>query len=163
MRQIAAEVGVQAGALYNYTPDKQTLLFDLLNGHMDELLAARSESAVQTDPLRRLEEFVRLHIRFHHVRGEAVFISYMELRNLTSANFQIIESKRRAYESDLQKILEQGVQEKVFKLVDPKISTLAVIAMLTGVNTWFKEDGRLSLDEIEEIYLGMVMNAVART
>ena len=26
MRQIAAEVGIQAGALYNYTPDKQTLL-----------------------------------------------------------------------------------------------------------------------------------------
>ena len=30
MRAIAAEVGVQAGALYNYTPDKQSLLFDLM-------------------------------------------------------------------------------------------------------------------------------------
>ena len=40
MRQIAAEVGVQAGALYLYTPDKQTLLFDLMREHMDELLAA---------------------------------------------------------------------------------------------------------------------------
>ena len=36
MRQIAAEVGVQAGALYNYTTDKQALLFSLLRGHMDE-------------------------------------------------------------------------------------------------------------------------------
>ena len=27
MRALATEVGVQAGALYNYTPDKQTLLF----------------------------------------------------------------------------------------------------------------------------------------
>ena len=37
MRQIAAEVGIQAGALYNYTPDKQTLLFDLMQGHMSVL------------------------------------------------------------------------------------------------------------------------------
>ena len=40
MRQIAAEVGVQAGALYAYTPDKQALLADLMRSHMEELLAA---------------------------------------------------------------------------------------------------------------------------
>ena len=43
MRQIAAEVGVQAGALYNYTPDKQSLLFELMRGHMEELLSARAQ------------------------------------------------------------------------------------------------------------------------
>ncbi len=42
MRQIASEVGVQAGALYLYTPDKQTLLFDLMTTHMNELLQAWS-------------------------------------------------------------------------------------------------------------------------
>ncbi len=42
MRQIAAEVGgVQAGgALYLYTKDKQSLLFDLMRNHMEELLDA---------------------------------------------------------------------------------------------------------------------------
>ena len=38
MRQIASAVGVQAGALYNYTADKQSLLFDLMKTHMDQLL-----------------------------------------------------------------------------------------------------------------------------
>jgi hypothetical protein len=32
--------------------------------------------------------------------------------------------------------------------------------MLTGVNTWFREDGRLSLDAVEEIYWQMVRKAV---
>ena len=40
MRQIAAQVGVQAGALYRYTPDKQSLLFELMHLHMVELLQA---------------------------------------------------------------------------------------------------------------------------
>ncbi|MDG2340834.1 MAG: TetR/AcrR family transcriptional regulator [Paracoccaceae bacterium] len=163
MRQIAAEVGVQAGALYNYTPDKQSLLFDLLKGHMDDLLLARSKAAKSENPLSRLEDFTRFHIRFHHIRGDAVFISYMELRNLTPANFETIEAMRKTYEADLQSILELGVSDGVFDCADAKIASLAVIAMLTGVNTWYRDDGRLSLTEIEEIYWDMVRNAVAPT
>jgi hypothetical protein len=37
---------------------------------------------------------------------------------------------------------------------------MAVIAMLTGVNTWFREGGRLSLAEVEQIYWDMVRKAV---
>ena len=44
MRQIAAEVGVQVGALYNYTSDKQSLLFDLMSSHLDDLLSALSHA-----------------------------------------------------------------------------------------------------------------------
>ena len=160
MRQIAAEVGVQAGALYNYTPDKQTLLFDLLKGHMEELLDARAKTQVPGRPARALEQFTRFHIRFHHERPEAVFISYMELRNLTPENFQVIEGLRRNYEDQLEDILRRGIANGVFDVADPKIATLAVIAMLTGVNTWFREGGRLSLPEVEEIYWQMVRKAM---
>ncbi|MDO7629346.1 MAG: TetR/AcrR family transcriptional regulator, partial [Loktanella sp.] len=57
MRQIAAEVGVQAGALYNYTPDKQSLLFDLMREHMDELLTAWDVEEKGGSALERLERF----------------------------------------------------------------------------------------------------------
>ena len=38
MRQIASKVGLQVGALYNYFPDKQTILSELLINHMENLL-----------------------------------------------------------------------------------------------------------------------------
>ena len=38
MRQIAFKVGLQVGALYNYFPDKQTILSELLINHMENLL-----------------------------------------------------------------------------------------------------------------------------
>src|SRR6056297_3337236 len=82
MRQIAREVGVQAGALYTYTPDKQALLFDLMQAHMLELLDAFTAEPKPADPLERLQAFVRFHIRHHLDRDDAVFVSYMELRNL---------------------------------------------------------------------------------
>ncbi len=106
MRQIAKEVGVQAGALYNYTPDKQSLLFDLMRGHMDDLMTARANEPTQGAPQDRLEAFTRFHIRFHLERPKAVFISYMELRNLTSENFATIEDLRRRYEGALESLLQ---------------------------------------------------------
>ena len=49
----------------------------------------------------------------------------------------------------------------VFDLADTKIATLAVIAMLTGVTTWYRSAGRLSVAEVEQIYWDMVRKAVA--
>lgn len=161
MRQIASEVGVQAGALYNYTPDKQTLLFDLMKEHLDQLLDARKDQPIPDDAMQALEQFTRFHIRFHAARPEAVFIAYMELRNLEPENFAVIEGLRHTYETQLEDILRQGIADGSFSMPDPKITSLAVIAMLTGVNTWFSEAGRLSLPEVETIYWTMVRKSVA--
>ena len=161
MRQIAAEVGVQAGALYNYTADKQGLLLGLMQAHLEELLQARAATRAPPDPVAQLEEFTRFHIRFHLQRPDAVFIAYMELRSLTPDNFAAIEALRRAYEDELEAILQRGVAAGVFAVADTKIATLAVIATLTGVNTWYRAGGRLSLDRVETLYWDMVRKAVA--
>ncbi|MEP4247440.1 TetR/AcrR family transcriptional regulator [Tateyamaria sp.] len=159
MRQIATEVGVQAGALYNYTPDKQTLLFDLMRTHMEELLEAVPSNA-KLPATARLEGFVRFHIAFHHARPDAVFIAYMELRNLEPENFTAIEALRRRYETVLEDILQAGAAEGDFTIGDNRLVTLAVIAMLTGVTTWFRPDGRLSLDAVQDQYCQMVARLV---
>ncbi|WP_299624157.1 TetR/AcrR family transcriptional regulator [uncultured Tateyamaria sp.] len=160
MRQIATEVGVQAGALYNYTPDKQSLLFALMRDHMVELLDA-VEALPDVSPLAKLEGFVRFHIAFHHERPDAVFISYMELRNLSPENFEALETLRRRYETVLEDILHSGVAAGLFQVADTRIATWAVIAMLTGVNTWFRAGGRLSLNDVQDQYWEMVRRAVA--
>lgn len=160
MRQIAAEVGVQAGALYLYTPDKEALLFDLLRNHMEELLAAWADEPQGEGPLAALESFVRFHIRFNLARAEAVFLSYMELRNLGPANFAVIEALRKAYETELERILQAGQATGALTVPDTKLATMAIIAMLTGVNTWYREGGRLSRATVETIYWDMVRKAV---
>ena len=160
MRQIATEVGVQAGALYNYTPDKQTLLFDLMRAHMEDLLAEWGRQGPPGDALDALEAFTRFHIRFNTQRADAVFVSYMELRNLTPANFAVIEGLRRDYETRLEAILRRGVEERIMAVAEPRIASMALIAMLTGVNTWFRERGRLSLVQVEAVYWEMVRKSV---
>lgn len=161
MRQIAQAVGVQAGALYLYTADKQSLLADLMIAHLEDLLAnwdAVRSTAV--DPRARLEVFVRFHIRYHLARVDEVFIAYMELRSLSPENFARVERLRRLYEAVLEDILQDGAAIGAFRLTDARISTLGLIAMLTGISTWYRAGGRLSPDRIEAIYIEMALASV---
>lgn len=160
MRQIAAEVGVQAGALYLYTEGKQSLLFDLMQGHMDDLLAALAALPTLPDPRARLDQFARFHIAFHLDRLDSVFIAYMELRNLAPENFARIEALRHRYEDALQATLRDGVAAGQFHLPDTRLATLALIAMLTGVTNWYRASGRLTRVEVQAIYAEMALRAV---
>lgn len=160
MRQIAAEVGLQAGALYLYTPDKQALLFDLMQEHMQEVLSRWQAEPRGDGPLATLDAFVRSHIGLSLERPEAVFLSYMELRNLSPDHFTAIESLRRAYEAELEAILAAGQAAGLFRLPDLRLAALAVIAMITGVNTWYREGGRLGRADVAAVYVTLVRGAL---
>ncbi|MFV0474217.1 MAG: TetR/AcrR family transcriptional regulator [Pikeienuella sp.] len=163
MREIAAEVGVGPGALYNHFATKQDLLTELMTGHMTALLGAwDAEPAARPDtpPEAALESFARFHIRFHRERGDEVFVSYMELRSLDQPNFHRVERLRRAYEDRLQAIIARGVAAGVFHAPEPKIAALAIIAMLTGITGWYRHGGRLPASRIEELYVEMVAAAL---
>ena len=160
MREIASEVGVRAGALYLYTPDKQTLLFDLMREHMEHLLNSWFEAKNDGTPIERLENFVRFHIDYHFDRNDQVFLSYMELRNLTDENFSQIQALRRSYEDELEAILAAGHAADDFRLPDVRVTTLALIAMLNGVITWYRDGGRLTRDRIQRIYWNMARRMV---
>jgi AcrR family transcriptional regulator len=82
MRQLASDVGVQVGTIYNYTKDKQALLFAIMSEHMTELLQAWSREGQTADPIDQLRRFLNFHLDYHLARTDAVFIAYMELRNL---------------------------------------------------------------------------------
>jgi len=160
MREIAADVGVRPGALYNHFPTKQDILKDLMLSHLAELLAAWDGAAFAED-MDPLERFVRFHIRYHLERADEVFIAYMELRNLEPGNFDVVEAERRRYEAILTRILEDGAAEGRYAVTEPKVTTRAFIAMLTGIPNWYRGSGRLSRQDIEEIYLELVRKAVA--
>lgn len=159
MREIADAVGIRPGGLYNHFATKQDILRDLMTGHLNELLAAwaRAEPRL-AGPADRFTAFVRFHIRFHFEKPDAVFVAYMELRNLEPGNFAVVDEKRDAYERILRDIVEAAPD--IFAVSDPAVATRAIIAMLTGVTTWYRPGGRLGIDAIEAIYVDMARRAV---
>jgi len=162
MRQIAGKCGIQAGALYNHFPTKQAILLELMSTHMEDLIAAYSKIQPAVDPVRALEQFARFHIAYHIDKPEEVFIAYMELRNLEAENHSQIMRLRQQYERILRGILRDGMANGAFKIDDVPVTAMAIISMMTGVNTWFRYGGRLSVQEIEAIYVNMIFALVGQ-
>ncbi|WP_298952099.1 TetR/AcrR family transcriptional regulator [uncultured Methylobacterium sp.] len=163
LRQLAAEVGIQQGSLYNYFRNKQEFLFDLIRTHMQDLHAALDAALAPEggDAVERLTRFVEFHVAYHVERPQQVFICYSELRSLEPDNLAAVVAMRRDYERKLSDILDAGRASGVFRLDDIRMATLAILAMLSGICTWYKPGGRLSKDAVREIFLGMVL-ALAR-
>jgi len=161
LRELADRVGVQAGALYRYFPSKSQLLVALLVEHLEFLLQHwEAQRPATGDPVARLRAFVDFHIRSHTLRRREVFVANMELRSLSPPEYRRVIALRRRYEDILTAILRDGMSAGVFALPDARIATFSILAMLTGVGTWFKEGGRLGKRELIDMYTRLVMQCV---
>lgn len=161
LRQLAAEVGLQSGSLYKYFENKQSLLFDIVRDHMEDLIAKALEALDGIDdPLERIRAFAGFHLRYHMTRNAHVFIANMEIRSLDAAHRSIIVGMRQRYEGMLEEMLRRAAADGVARVPEPKIATYAIISMLTGICMWYRPEGRLSQDELVAIYTDLVMDGV---
>ena len=160
-RQLAAEVGVQAAALYRYFPTKEDLLFTLMREHMEGLLNSWERARPATiAPVARIDAYVRNHIAFHIERRHATHVSNMELRSLSHDRLTQILKLRTTYEKELRTILRDGADAGLFSIDDTGLTAMALIQMMTGVIVWFRPGERLSIAEVTTTYLSMTMRLV---
>jgi AcrR family transcriptional regulator len=162
LRQLAAEVGIQAGSLYNHISTKQELLFDLIQDHINELLRQldRALDGKQA-PEERLRAFVAFHVTYHMTRKREVFIANSELRSLEPRNYEAIVALRGAYEQRLAAILGDGVEQGAFEIGDIQVATFAIIALLTGLCSWYRPGGRLTREAIVAAHEKLVLSGVS--
>jgi AcrR family transcriptional regulator len=158
---LAEDIGVKAGSFYNHIESKESLLHTLLADTMTELLdGLEATLAGADDPVLALRRFVAFHIEFHAVRRDQVFIGNAELRSLSDEHRAAIIAQRDRYEQRLRAILREGEAAGVFAPGDPRVAAYALIAMLSGVCTWYRAGGRLSVAQLVRQYTRMAFGAV---
>jgi AcrR family transcriptional regulator len=157
MRDIARIAGIQAASIYYHYANKQALLVEIMETHMWRLntnlerIVSKQETVQQ-----RLYEAIANHIRLHTTYKPEFFIIDTEIRALEGENREKILALRDRYEALLQKLLREGMKQGVLRQTDVKVSSYAIIAMCTEVATWFRHAGRLSVQQVIDIYSQMV-------
>jgi AcrR family transcriptional regulator len=156
LRDIARIAGIQAASIYYHYANKEALLVEIMETYM-LLLNSRLERIVQEQslPLPRLHEAIANHIRLHTSYKSEFFIIDTEIRALEGENRTHILALRDHYEALLQGILRDGMEQGVFRRTDVKVSSYAIIAMCTEVATWFRPDGRLTVQQVIDMYSSM--------
>lgn len=156
MRQLASDVGVQAGAIYLHTKDKQSLLFGLMLDFLEAREAALPDFGAENSPNAAMKAFVQFHIAFHHDHAVADQLLRNEARALTPDNAEQVAGYIAAYEGVLQGILEKGREADAFHVPDVGLISAAIFTLLSGVEPWRDRHADFEAEKLSRIYENMV-------
>ncbi len=161
INDIARRAGIRKSSIYYHYANKEEILFDILKTTMHDLQSNFDRSVdKKSDAETQLATAIRSHIIFHLSRQKEAIISDSELRGLTVRNYKTILKMRDDYESRFQKILKKGIAEGIFSQMDHKVISYGIITMCTAVAFWFRKTGRLSKEEIAEVYAGFILKGL---
>ncbi|GAC1565919.1 MAG: TetR/AcrR family transcriptional regulator [Ktedonobacteraceae bacterium] len=157
MRDIARISGIQAASIYYHYASKQALLVEIMDTHMRDLNVNLQRITQEHTSIQQcLHAAIANHIRLHTTFKAEFFIIDTEIRALEDAHRSAILTQRDQYETMLQGLLSEGMEQGIFRQVDIKVASYALIAMCTEVATWFRPDGRLSVQQVIDLYSQMI-------
>jgi len=161
LRHIGERIGVHAGSLYNHLESKQSLLFELLEEHLEELLHTVKHRLLRANgSIARLKIFVETHIEFQVDQRPYALLTNLELRSLEPRNRQQIRQLLEDYRNCLGEILEAGKRVGLFQIEHSDIAVRGVLGMLSSVAFWFHEGGQQNRTQLTEQLSYMVLGAL---
>lgn len=154
MRAIAEAADMQAASLYHHFRNKEELLLEAIyvvdrDLIVDQLLPILDSPGTHRDRLARL---VRAHVLHLGANRDAWWVAARELRALSPEKFEAVQVYRRQYQSRIAQHLADGARAGEFDCDDPRLTTLALLDMINGLNEWFDPRGRLSISQIADRY-----------
>jgi AcrR family transcriptional regulator len=161
MRAIAAAAGVQPASLYHWYPSKESILFGMQDAFMDGLIReVRAAMERQDRPAHRLAAAVRAHVVYHGRHSREAFVTDTEIRALEPVTQAKLIARRDGYEEIFEAPIRAGVQRGELRCAQSRVATYAILLQCTGVALWFDPRGKLSLDEVADVHVELVLGAV---
>jgi AcrR family transcriptional regulator len=158
IREIAQALGIKSASIYYHWENKEMILFDLIRSTMEQLAAGvRSELEAQTDPDLQLAGVAVHHVVLHALRPKEAVLGETELRSLTGPRLRDVLRMRDDYESLVCGVVTEGVRRGLFDVLDLKLTAYSIISQCTNVGIWFRDDGRLGLEDVAAVYASFAL------
>ncbi|MBB4662025.1 TetR/AcrR family transcriptional regulator [Conexibacter arvalis] len=161
MRDIAAGAGIKAGSMYNHYAGKQEILFRICHDTARDLQvgAARRLEGVD-EPAEQLERFVHWHVQFHARNRFAARVADDQLEALTPEHRAAVVEARDRHEALLKEILERGERDAGWTVENRSVISFAIGTMCTEVDSWYREDGPLTPEQIGDVYAQFILRGL---
>ena len=149
---IARELGVTKAAVYHYWGSKEELLEEIQDRALTLLREKLDRLDDEENPYEtRLEATVAAYI--DAVLENTSFVSVL-LGDFVSS--ERTREKQRAFRRRCREVIEAEIAAGNVRDFDPEALTLAIVGICSTIANWYEPGGRLSREEVKEIYLGLV-------
>jgi AcrR family transcriptional regulator len=161
LRDIADLVGLHKTSLFHYFTNKEEILMGVMDKPMkmrmnflDEIMNnAHLSGPEKFKQAFKSQVFMTCEFRDH------INVWLTEIRSLSPHNQGIYNRKRKEYELRFEKIvreIQEDGQTDLFKDIDPKIATLAVLGMSNWLLKWYSPDGSFTPDAIFDAFYHVI-------
>jgi AcrR family transcriptional regulator len=163
MRDLAAELGIEAASIYYHFKSKEELLEKVCFDMADKFITnAREVNDIYFNAEEKLRMAIKLHVQTitENQNQSSVFLS--EWRNLSEPKLSLFRQLRQQYENQFTIILADGEKEDIFDDVDKKFAVLSILSTINFINEWYKPDGRMNASEIAEKLSNIIMGGLRK-
>jgi len=162
LKDIADAVGMLKGSLYYYIASKEKLLADIIL----EAVHTLNEDLVRVEnanlsPVERLRQIVREHVKFNAIYREAGTLFVTEKNVISSLEMgELMESFERR-DKLLARTLNEAIEMGLYRPVDVRITSLAIVGLCNSVLFWVRPSGRLSYDDIANSFFELIHDGLS--
>jgi AcrR family transcriptional regulator len=160
--EIASALDMTKGNLYYYFHNKEEILFACHDYSLDELLTLMDEvRAEATRPDAKLRKLILafIHMMLDELQGTALTL---DLQALSPALMRRVIAKRDRFDRGLRDIIQQGVDQGIFRPGDPKMIGFAIMGAVNWITRWFDPAGPLSSDEIGQRFADYLVGGLLK-
>ncbi len=163
MRDLAAELGIEAASIYHHFKSKEELLEKICFDMADKFITnAKEVNDIYFNAEEKLRMAIKLHVETitENQNQSAVFLS--EWRNLSEPKLTLFKQLRQQYENQFTIILADGEKEDIFDDVDKKFAVLSILSTINFINEWYKPEGKMNASEIAEKLSNFIMGGLRK-
>jgi len=164
LKDIADAVGMLKGSLYYHIVSKEKLLADIILEAVHTLNEdlSRLENANLT-PVERLRQIVREHVKFNAIYREAGTLFLTEKNVISSLEMgELIEIFGRR-DKLIARTLNQAVEMGLYRPVDVRITSLAIVGLCNSVLFWIRPTARLTYEDIADSFFELIDHGLSAT
>ena len=161
LEMVAKRLGVTKPFIYYHFKDKAEILTEISKRGISRGNEVMRASLSGSGPASaRLYEASKAIVRtvLHSQHYTAIF--FREHKNYDPTIRAQLETLHREFDELLARLLEEGVARGEFRIADIRLCSLAIGGMVNWAYTWYRESGRLTVDELCEGMAQLVLQMV---
>ncbi len=156
MAEVAAACGVSKALLYHYYKGKETLLFDILRAHLQDLIDSVAAVGPAATPDLRLRALIAALLEAYRDADDEHKIQINELGKLPAPQRRILTDMERALVALFAEAIAAAHPDlRRGELLKPL--TMSLFGMLNWHYMWFRERGAISREDYADLVMTLIV------